>query len=185
MSVGFARPNSSNLVFQVYGRSVHPELFQTFAALQIWQQTYNAKIQICDAGHVVCFREGGTTVTEVTATRQQSLPQQKRFLDRRLKGCRDEAVQFDGGLRYSASYQLEKLDPEVYLNAHDELLKDCRRAALFHRFPAASRLAPGPISLIRTEADTQTLLIHAYHTFPENCVVVKTQSLFELSTAAP
>jgi len=180
MAVTFARPSSSNLVFQVYGRSVHPELFQTFAALQIWQQTFNAKIEICDAGHIICFRVGATTVTEVTATRQQSLPQKKRFLDRRLRGCREESFQLEGGLRYSAGYQLEQLEPEVFLNAHEELLKDCRRAALFHRFPAANRLAPGPLSLIRTEADTHSLLIHAYHTFPQNSVVVKTQSLFEL-----
>jgi hypothetical protein len=130
---------------------------------------------------IISFHHQRATVTEVTATRQQSLPQKKRFLDRRLRGSRDESFLFDGGVRDSASYQLERLDPEVFLNAHEELLRDCRRAAVYYRFPAIGRLAPEPISLICTEADTHSLLIHAFHTFPENCVVVKTQSLFELT----
>ena len=182
MSVGFARPNSSNLVFQLYGRSVHPELFQVYASAHVWQPAYGATIQICDAGHIIAFRRDRTIVTEVTASRQQALPQRKRFLDRRLRGSRDENFLFDGGVRYSASYQLERLDPEVFLTVHEELLKDGRRAALCHRFPATSRLSPEPISLIRTESDPQSLLIHAFHTFPENSVVVRTQSLFELAT---
>lgn len=180
MSVGFARPSSSNLVFQLYGRSVHPELFQVFAQAQIWQSGYVATLRICDAGHTVSFRYGHTTITEVTATRQQALPLKKRFLDKRLRGSRDESFQFDGGVNYNASYQLERLDPAVFMNAHEELISDCRQAVVFHRFPASSRLLPEPVSLIRTEVDAHSLLVHAFHTFPENFVVVKTQSLFEI-----
>ena len=68
----------------------------------------------------------------------------------------------------------------MFLNYHEELIVDCGRADLSHRFPSANRLAPGPISLIRTEADARSLLVHAFHTFPDCCAVVKTQSLFEL-----
>jgi len=180
MAVSFARPNSANLTFQLYGRSVHPELFEVFAHAHVWQAAYNATLRICDAGHTISFRYRRMEITELTATRQQALPQKKRFLDRRLRGSRDESFQFDNGLRYSASYQLERLDREVFLNAHEELLLDCRRAALFHRFPAVGRLSPEPLSLIFTEVEGHSLLIHAFHTFPENCVVVKTQSLFEI-----
>lgn len=180
MSVGFARPSSSNLVFQLYGRSVHPELLQVFAQAEITQCAYVATIRICDAGHTISFRHDHATVTEVTATRQQSLPQKKRFLDKRLRGSRDESFRFDGGVNYNASYQLERLDSAVFLNFHEELLFDCRRAALFHRFPSSSRLMPEPLSLVRTEVESNSLLVHAFHTFPESNVVVKTQSLFEI-----
>lgn len=167
-------------MFQLYGRSVHPELFQIFAQAQIWQSGYVATVRICDAGHTLSFRYDQTTITEVTATRQQALPEKKRFLDKRLRGSRDESFQFEGGVNYSASYQLERLDPSVYMNVHEELIADCRRAVLFHRFPVSNRLMPEPLSLIHTEVDANSLLVHAFHTFPENFVVVKTQSLFEI-----
>lgn len=180
MSVKFARPSSSGLVFHVYGRSVHPELFYVFAEKELWRDAYRAVIRICDAGHIVDFRYDNTTVTEVTATRQQSLPQKKRFLDKRLRGSRDESFRFENGLQYQVSYQLEQLDPEVYINFHEELLLDCGRVAVAHRFPSANRFSPEPLSLVRADANYDSLLIHAYHTFPESYSVVKTQSLFEL-----
>ena len=180
MSVGFVRPNSSRLMLHVYGRSVHPELFRIFAETDIAQDGYSATLRICDTGHTIDFRYKGHTVTELTASRDQLLPQKKRLLEKSLRGCRDESVRFDGGLRYSLSYQMERLDPTVFLNFHEELLADCKRAAVAYRFPAENRLSPEPLSLLRTETAARSLLIHAFHTFPESGSVLKTQSLFEL-----
>ncbi len=180
MTVGFARPNSSRLVLHVYGRSVHPELFRIFAETEVSQDSYAADLCICDAGHLISFRFEGHTVTEVTASRDQLLPQKKRLLEKSLRGCRDETMRFEGGLQYSVSYQMERLDPAVFLNFHEELLSDCKRAAVAYRFPAENRLSPEPLSLLRTEVGAHSLLAHAFHTFPESCTVLKTQSLFEL-----
>lgn len=180
MSVRFARPNLSELVFHLYGRSVHPELFQIFAEAEVWREAFTAVVRICEAGHTVTFRHRGLTVTEVTAALEQPLPQRKRFVERRLKGQRDESFRFDCGLRYHVSYQVEQLDLDVFLTFHEELLLDCCHANVAHRFPSANRLFPGPLSLIRADADGNSLLVHAFHTFPESCAVVKTQSLFEL-----
>ena len=180
MNVDFARPSVSDLVFQAYGRSVHPELFQVYADLQVWQEEYTADIRICDAGHTIDFHRNGQCVTEVTATGKQPLPQRKRFLDRRLRGSRDESFRLEGGLKYHVSYQLEQLDPEVYPEIHEELLVDTKTANVSHCFPAGNRLSPGPLSLIRVDVGARSLLIHAFHTFPDALAVVKTQSLFEL-----
>ena len=38
---------------------------------------------------------------------------------------------------------------------------------------------PAPISHIRFEARARGLIIHAFHTFPEERAIVRTQSLFE------
>jgi hypothetical protein len=180
MSVGFARPNSSRLMLHVYGRSVHPELFRVFAETELSQDLYAACIRICDAGHIIEFRYEGHTVTEVTASRDQLLPQKKRCLEKSLRGCRDESMRFDSGMRYCVSYQLERMEAGVFLNFHEELLSDCKRSTVAHRFPAESRLAPEPLSLLRTDVGARSLLVHAFHTFPESCTVLKTQSLFEL-----
>ncbi len=180
MSVGFVRPNSSQLMLHVYGRSVHPELFRTFAETEIAADQYAATLRISDTGHSITFRYKGHTVTELTASRDQLLPQKKRLLEKSLRGCRDEMVRFDGGLRYSLSYQMERLEPIVFLNFHEELSADCKRAAVHYRFPTENRLSPEPLSLLRTDSGPRSLLIHAFHTFPESCSVLKTQSLFEL-----
>ncbi len=180
MNVGFARPDVSDLVFHLFDRTLHPELFEVYAAAEVVQDDYAATMQICNAGHLISFRAKGQTITEVTTTRQHPLPQRKRYLQKRLRGCRDETVQFESGTVYHVSYQLEQLDPEVFLNFHEELLIDCNRAKVSHQFPGGNRLAPHPLSFIQTDIWPHSLLIHTFHTFPENCAVVKTQSLFEL-----
>ena len=180
MKVTFARPDIADLVFFLYGRSVHPELFKVYAEAVITHSRYTAHLRICDAGHVVEFRYGDRTITEVTAARQQALPEKRRVLERRIRGSRDDAHFFQGGPEYQVSYQLEQLDPVVYMNFHEELLVDCCRADVAYRFPTETRLAPTPLSLIRTDASSTSLLIHSYHTFPDRHAVMKTQSLFEL-----
>lgn len=180
MNVGFARPDVSELVFYLYGRSVHPELFRIYTDAAVVQSAFQARIRICDAGHMVEFRTRDGIAVEITASQHQLLPQKKRFLEKRIRGSRDDAFRFESGIRYQVSYQLERLDPEVYLNFHEELSLDCDRAEIAHRFHSGSRLAPGPLSLIQTDVSPDSLLVHAFHTFPESCAIVKTQSLFEL-----
>lgn len=179
MTVAFARPDVASLMFHVFDRSVHPELFVVHAASRICHGGYTAQIQICDAGHVVTFHAGQHTISEVTAPSQQLLPQQNRRVAQRLRGCRDEFVKFSFGVQYHVSFQVERLDREVFLEFHDELQRDCQRAAVAYRFPTGNRLSPAPLSLIVTDCWPKSLLIHSFHTFPENCAVVKTQSLFE------
>lgn len=180
MSVSFTRANIADLAFSIYDRSVHPELFQVFASTEFGFEDYSAQLQICEAGHTVAFRHAGQTITEVVATREQLLPQFKRILERRIRDSRDETHRFENGIRYQASFQLERLDPEVFQNLHEELTLDCTRADLAVQFPPGHRLAPAALSLIRTDATASSLLVHAYHTFPESAAVVKVQSLFEL-----
>lgn len=180
MKVGFARPSITTLGFFVLGRSIHPELFNTYRHWGAVRPGYTATVRICDAGHTVSFQAGDSVLTEVVATRDQLLPQKKRLLEKKLFGHRDESFEFESGLRYQVSYQLEEVAAEVYTRLHEELMQDARTADLAHEFPTGHRLAPGPISLIRTEADAKSLLVHAFHTFPESSAIVRTQSLFEI-----
>ncbi|MEX0703322.1 MAG: DUF2617 family protein [Planctomycetales bacterium] len=181
MHVGFARPQVAELVFQLYGRSVHPELFGTRAAVRVQRDDFSASLRLCDEGHAIGFRFGSFTVTEVATTRLHALPRRKRLLERKLHGFRDVAHAFDCGIRYWTSYQVERLDPDVFLNVHEELSVDCGRATVAHRFGPGNRLAPAPLSLMRCEATGDSLLVHAFHTFPDECAVVRAQSLFEIS----
>ena len=180
MGVSFARPDVADLMFHVFERSVHPELFRVYKEQGVWCDAYSARIAICEAGHAVSFRCGGRTLTEVATTRGQLLPEKKQSFAKRLLGSRDESLRLDNGIRYQVSFHLEQLDPEVFFTIHEELLLDCARNELSYCFSGGNRFAPAPLSLIRTDAKKDSLLVHAYHTFPDCCAIVKSQSLFEI-----
>lgn len=180
MRVEAARPDVSSLVSRLFCRSVHPELLSTYAETLVQQDAYSVQMQICDAGHVISFRHKGQTLCEVAASHETPLPHHRQVISRRLRGHRNESVEHDGGILYHVSFQVEQLEPEVFLQYHEELLVDASRCRLAHRFSPTSRLAPAPLSLIQTEERPHSFLVHAFHTFPDNRAVVKTQSLFEV-----
>lgn len=180
MNISSIRPDVSDLSFHAFGRSLHPELFRTCSGARLRHSTFSAELRICEAGHVVCFQHNGQTITEIASTSRQLLPQRKRLLGDRIRGCHTASIRLDGGIVYHVSFQLEKLEPEVFLNVHEELLLDSERAEVSHHFRSGNRLSPDPLSLIRADLCHDSLAVHTFHTFPESCAVVKTQSLFEM-----
>jgi hypothetical protein len=179
MAVSTVRPAASELVYHLFARSVHPELFDFRAELTVRHELYTATISLCDSGHFVSFRCGDQTVTEVLVDASHTLPEQKRLYGRKVRGSRNDSRVFSDGLRYQTCSQLEVLDPEVFNRTHEELSFDCLKADIAFRFPPGNRLAPAPLSLIRIDAQNDGLLLHAFHTFPECRSVIRTQSLFE------
>ena len=119
-----ARPKVAELVFQLYGRPLHPELFEVYHSRVVQREHYQAKIDITSAGHVVTWRHGGLTLTEVAASAQHPLPEKRRLLSYRLKGQRSDRVECRGGICYQVSFQLEPVDPEVFWTFQQELAED-------------------------------------------------------------
>jgi len=56
MEVLTVRPKVAELAFQLYGRPLHPELFEVFETCTVERGGYLAKIDITSAGHVVTWR---------------------------------------------------------------------------------------------------------------------------------
>ena len=99
------RPKVAELTFQLYGRSLHPELFETFKTAKIERGGYAARVDITSAGHIVTWRYGGITLTEVAASAQHPLPQKRRLMSYKLKGERHDRVECRGGVTYQVSFQ--------------------------------------------------------------------------------
>lgn len=173
------RPKVSDLVFQLYGRSLHPELFEIHSTRVVERGQYQATVSITSCGHMVSWRYGGLTMTEVATAAQHPLPQKRRLLSYRLKGERNDRVECRGGASYQVSFQLEPVDPEIFWTFQQELAQDGERQGMLHRFDSSGRLALGALSYINVETRSRSLLIQAFHTFPEDCAIVKVQSLFE------
>jgi hypothetical protein len=78
------------------------------------------------------------------------------------------------------NFQLESVQPEVFWNLQQELLHDGQLRGMLHRFAASGRMALGALSYIHVETRNRSLLVQAFHTFPDDYAIVKSQSLFEL-----
>ncbi len=174
------RPKIAELIFRVYGRPLHPELFQTLCSRTIDRGDYQAKIDITSAGHVVTWRYAGLTLTEVATSAQTPLPTRRRLMYHRLRGQRDDGIDCRGGISYKMSFQLEPIEPEIFWNYQQELALDGLRQGMLHRFDSSGRTALGALSYINIETRSRQLLVQAFHTFPDDYAIVKTQSLFKL-----
>ncbi len=179
MKLDFVRPDASQLSFRLFDRALHPELFNRFAEAVLTAAEFRAVLQICDGGHKLEFQRGKDVLTEVMGPSDQELPDRGRCFGYRLRGCRDAAHALPGVVQYQCSTQIEQLDPEVFQEVHEELRRDARRAFLAYEFPALQRFCAPPLSIIHGEVGQRSLLIHAFHTFPESGTVLRTQSLFE------
>ena len=174
------RPKVAELAFRVYGRSLHPELFQVFKTRTVSRGQYTAQIDITSAGHVITLRAGALTLTEVAASAQNPLPKRRQLLAYRLRGQRSDRFECRNGATYQMSFQLEPVAPEVFWTFQQELAHDGSCRGLLHTFDASGRMALGAISYINVETRNRSMLVQAFHTFPDDFAIVKSQSLFQI-----
>lgn len=174
------RPKIAELVFQLYGRPLHPELFEVCTSRTVQRAEYEAKIDITSTGHVVTWRHAGLTLSEVTTSAHHPLPEKRRLMSYRLKGQRSDRVDCRGGIVYQMSFQLEPVEPEVFWTFQQELTHDGETKGMLQRFDSSGRMALGAISYINVESRTRSLLVQAFHTFPDDYAIVKSQSLFQI-----
>ena len=174
------RPKVAQLIFQLYGRNLHPELFQVFMGQDVDRNEYSAKIQRTSAGHLVTWRHEGVTLSEVATSAQHPLPQRRLLLSHPLKGeCSDE-VECRGGVVYQTTFQLEQVPADVFWTFQQELMADSQKKGLLYTFNSSGRMAMGALSYIHVETRARSMLVQAFHTFPDDHAIVKSQSLFKL-----
>jgi hypothetical protein len=174
------RPKVAELVFQLYGRPLHPELFEVCTSHQVQRENYNAKVDITSTGHVVTWRHAGLTLTEVTTSAHHPLPERRRLMNYRLKGEREDRVDCRGGVSYQMSFQLEPVEAAMFWTLQEELATSSLRHGLLQRFDSSGRIALGAVSYVNVEARARSLTVQAFHTFPDDYAIVKTRSVFQI-----
>jgi hypothetical protein len=179
MSVHFLRPPVGELLFQLYGRPLHPELFDILAVRTIRREDYELIVRITRTGHVISYDNGEVHLTEVTAAASQELPERRRLLHYRLRQEQHGRLACAHGISYQMSFQVEVLPPDLFLHVHEELLADGRKRGLLHNFPSHHRLTVAPLGFVTADARPGCLCLAGFHTFPGENTVVKTQSLIE------
>jgi hypothetical protein len=179
MNVSIVRPRVSDLVFQLYGRPLHPELFEILAERKVRRGDYELIVRITRTGHVISWEDHDVYLTEVAAAADQPLPEKRRLLAHRLRGEQSGGLACAHGVNYQMSFQVEVMTPEIFQHFHDEILLDGSKRGLLHNFQPHQRLSLAPLGLVTVEARARCLILSAFHTFPDEHTVVKTQSLIE------
>jgi Protein of unknown function DUF2617 len=180
MGVPLLRPRVCDLVFQLYGRPLHPELFDILAVRKIQRGDYELAVRITRTGHVITWENANVCLTEVAAAADQPLPESRRLLSYRLRGEHSGTLSCAHGITYQTTFQVETLPPEIFLHVHGEILADGGKRGLLHNFQPHHRLALAPLGLISVESRAGCLFLSTFHTFPDEHTVVKSQSLIEM-----
>lgn len=174
------RPKIAELVFQLYGRPLHPELFEVHNSRQVDRAGYRATAQITTAGHVITWQYDGLILTEVAAAANHPLPERRRLMSHRLKGSCTDRLECRGGINYETTFSLEPVERETFWAYQKELTQAGARDGLLHCFEASGRFGLGAMSYIHLESRNRSLRIQAFHTFPDDYAIVKSQSVFSL-----
>ena len=174
------RPKVAELQFQLYGRALHPELFQIHRTTEVRRGQYQARVDITNAGHVVTWNYKGMTLTEVAAASNHPLPEKRRLMKHRLHGDRTDEIQCRGGVMYHVSFQLQMIQPDMFWTIQQALAKDGHKKGTFYEFQSSGRMAMGAMSYVYPETRDRSLLIQSFHTFPDDHAIVKVQSSFKL-----
>ena len=171
---------TSRLAFLLYDRGLHPELFDIYRSQRVEKDQYDARIWVTGVSHVIGFFRGDAAVTELIADTAASLPTRGRLAAIGLRGEKEHEYAHPRGIRYLANFEVERLKPRVYERAHQDLVEQAEQQGVFVAFPQWAEGGLAPFVHISYEAKPAELHVFAYHAFPAELTLVKTQSIFEL-----
>jgi hypothetical protein len=179
MGAPFVRPKVAELVFRLYDRPLHPELFDVLACRVLKRDGYTLWVRLTPTGHVLSWTDGQIHLEELTVTADADLPEVGRRLAHRFDAGQGGRVEWPGGVRYQVSSQLEVLPPEQFLHMHEELAIDGAKKGLVFHCKSSNRLGLSPLGVVIVTALPGGLNTSAFHTFPDEFAIIKTQSLIE------
>jgi hypothetical protein len=180
MGVRSGRSRVADLAFRVFGRALHPDWVATRRFTRIEQLGWEADLRIIDGGHALVFRSGLIRLSEILSGPETTLPEAGVLFHSHLRRERSTILQPGGSVEYQSCLDVEHVDLEIFRHLCEEIRLDGSRNRLFHSFPSSNRLAPAPISHLVINARVNDLSIQSFHTFPDECAIVRTQSLFEV-----
>ena len=171
-----------DLTFRVFDRTLHPDWFATREFRRIEQLGWEADLRIIDGGHAVVFRAGTIRLAEILSGPETTLPEAGLVFHSHLRREKSATVRPGGGVEYQNCLEVERVDLEIFRHLCEEIRLDGSRHRLYHSFPSSNRLAPAAISHVVVTPRINDLSIQWFHTFPDECAIVRTQSLFEVKS---
>lgn len=178
MEPPFVRPRVAELRFCLYDRPLHPELYETVASRSVTRDGYTLTVRLTPTGHVLSWRRDTVHLEELIVSAGLELSDRGRRLDHRVGHSRGGRYCV-AGIQYQVSTQIEFLPPEPFVHTHEELARDGLRKGLIFHCPHVNRLGLAPLGVVIASTVTRGLSVTAFHTFPDELALVKSQSLIE------
>jgi len=175
--------SANDLHLFLFDRPLHPELFRHFGDFRVTQTRYHVDIWIIGLSHVVTVSCGNRSMTEVIAPDLEVLPSRGGLAHFRMKGERDLEKAGPEGWHYMVSTQVETMDEPLYKSVHNDLLRHAGKRGWFLPYEQWAEGALAPFSYVDHEARDGEFHVHAFHAFPHEHTIVKTQSIFEIPPA--
>jgi len=177
---GQTKQRVDELLFCVYKRPLHPELFNIHRVKRVRQNRYQAEVWITGLSHVVTVQVGKQIITELVVEENDLLPKNGLATSFRFRGERDHTQTFDEGLKYILSTQVERMTPQLFPSTHRDYVHYAQNRGLFISFDDWVQDGLAPFSFVDFDARDHELHVHAFHAFPEEMTLLKTQSIFEI-----
>lgn len=169
------------LTFNLFQRSLHPELFQIYSKRQFKTDKYEVAIWITGCRHVVGVICGDTCLTEAVCTPDQLLPQRGLIERFKFQGPKSHKCTLSKGLSYMTNFQVEKLSSNLYKQSHADLEGFAKKRGMFVKFPDHQENDLMPFCYVDFEARKSELHVHTFEAYPDQLTMVKTQSLFDFN----
>jgi len=175
----------ADLKFALYRRPLHPELFNIRQSRHLEQAAYQADIWVMGLSHVATVHSGGRCVTEVITEDIEVLPQNGLTTSFQFRGERDHIEKFDDGIHYILSTQVERMNRNLFHASHRDLLNYGSTRGMVVKFEDwTEEEGLIPFSFIDWELRNKELHIQAFHAFPADYTILKTQSIVEVGHTA-
>ena len=175
------RPKIADLDFKLFGRSIHPELFDSCCDRRIERENYSLDLNITSDGHMILFRHEDLTLAEISASSHHPLPTGCLLMSHQMQGEQQDKISIDKRVDYQCQFQLELVSPKMVLAIQQQLGPEVECEGLVHRFGASGRMAFGAISYIDVQSFCKHVQIRTFHTFPDTCSIVKSCSVFTVN----
>jgi hypothetical protein len=176
------RPRVDELSIRLYDRPLHPEFFEIVTRERVDRPHYSLTVLVTPTGHVFEWGNGSAHVVEVMTADGLELPEYGRRMTHPFAGERSGRCRLAAGARYQMCLQVERLDPDLFLRVHNELVHLGKKAGVLVGFRAQAEFGPNPLSLVTVDSIRGGVAVQSFHTYPEEWAVVKTQSLVEFDS---
>ncbi len=169
----------SELSLQLFQRALHPELFTIYDKRHLKTDKYETIIWATGCSHLVSVFVKNNCLTELISIPGQILPKRGLVERFQFRGQKKHKCSLTRGLSYMLDFQVEKMSRNLYRQSHTDLKRFARNRGIFITFPKSAVAGLEPFSYIDFEARKSELHIHAFHAYPGEITIIKTQSLFE------
>lgn len=180
MERGRTRQRVDELHFSLYQRAIHPELFRIHRVKRVEQARYYAEIWVVGLAHVVTLQYGDQILTELITDDTDLLPKAGLATSFRFRGERDHTQSFGNGMRYILSTQVERMTPQLFPATHRDYVHYAQSRGMYVPFDEWTHEGLAPFSFVDYDARDHEFHVHAFHAFPEDLTLLKTQSIFEI-----